>query len=108
MPCRSLLFFSPPPHSHASFFVADAEAGDAADKQPRLGSAENITLSLRLKFSFERVHKLFCLLPPKVSLKSNLYPDAFEHHGKSQHHENFWRRQLRRFLLEVIKIEAAA
>ena len=45
----------------------------------------------------------------QLSLSSKFYPDAFERHGKSQfHHENFWRRQLRRFLLEVIKIEAAA
>ena len=42
-----------PPHSHASFFVADAEAGDAADKQLRLGSAEN---KVRSNVSSGRLH----------------------------------------------------
>ena len=53
----SLLLAPPPPHSHASFFVADAEAGDAADKQPRLGSAEN---KVRSNFGSGRLHN--CLI----------------------------------------------
>ena len=56
----SLFFSPPPPHSHASFFVADAEAGDAADKQPRLGSAEN---KVRSNFSSGRLRNcsIWCL-----------------------------------------------